>query len=182
MHHEHAVPTAQQGVFPECGVAVFEIGGEPVGRSSVLVLLQITVGDVQRNHRRLLLAIQGGGIVQVGEHLQGHVILPAPVISLGEPVSRHLVEICASVRVVGGSPQTVHRSPPRAAGHELGSPEIIGFHVVRLHVAVELVYLVIGIYRSGVIPPVEGCKGDVAVYLGTSALVGILPEIFLEHR
>ena len=59
-------------------------------------------------------------------------------------------------------------------------PQIVGFHVVALHFTGEVVNVVVGIYRSLIIPAVEGGEGDVAVDV-LAARVRVARQIVPEY-
>ena len=140
------------------------------------------VCDVVRDFLSLLAAVQGRGVVQVGQRSASLGELAGVEVRFGQPVTGQLVEGVAAVSVIGGGAQHRHGIPPGAVGNELVGTQVIGFHVVAPHVGRQVVHVVVGGHRAGIVAVVQGGQGLVGPNLVVLLLVVVFGDVVAEHR
>ena len=90
-------------------------------------------------------------------------VIARAVVGLAHPVAGQLVEAVRAGDVVGRGPEERGRVAVGAAREELLAPQEVGLGIIVPHVGRQLVDVVVGRHRAGVVLVHEGRQGHVAV-------------------
>ena len=160
---EVAVRAAVHRVLAHRRVARGDVAVKPARGVGVVARLEIAVADVVRQQAAFRQAVQRGRVVQLGEQFLRLTVIARAVVRLAHPVAGQLVEAVRPGDIVGRGPEERDGVAVGAVREELLAPQEVRLRVVVLHVRRQLLDVVVGLHRAGVVLVHQSRQGHVAV-------------------
>ena len=185
---EAAVGYAGQRILPEvggvagvCAVLLPGVLVEPLDGLAIVAEAEIGISYIIWYEISFRSSVQSGDVVERLGHRDSIGIVAVPIVGFREPIFRQLIERVVAVGIERNRLKARHSGTQGTGRKKLLCPQIVGFHIVALHVVVQLVDFVVGFHSSRIVTVIKGSKCDIAIDSVTFREFRILLYIAVEN-